>query len=101
MATVGSWRDTLSDDEVLADLRRCNRGNRLAQKSLLLGDFRRGGLRFLFPKSLGKLTVFQTSFPTQQSFQVRPSFETIATCRREFRTSFGFEEVYGAQIGDT
>jgi hypothetical protein len=29
MATVGSWRDTLSDDEVLADLRRWNRGESL------------------------------------------------------------------------
>jgi len=30
MATVGSWRDTLSGDEVLADLRRWNRGQSLA-----------------------------------------------------------------------
>jgi hypothetical protein len=29
MATVGCWRDTLSDDEVLADLRRWNRGESL------------------------------------------------------------------------
>jgi hypothetical protein len=30
MATVGSWRDTLSDDEVLVDLRKWNRGESLA-----------------------------------------------------------------------
>jgi hypothetical protein len=29
MATVGSWRDTLSDHEVLGDLRRWNRGESL------------------------------------------------------------------------
>jgi hypothetical protein len=29
MTTVGSWRDTLSDDEVLADLRRWNRDESL------------------------------------------------------------------------
>lgn len=33
MATVGSWHDTLSDDEVLTDLRRWNRGESLGPET--------------------------------------------------------------------
>lgn len=33
MATVGSWHDTLSDNEVLADLRRWNRGESLGPET--------------------------------------------------------------------